>query len=335
MPPWAHVAQSPSSAVGSPDFRRPGCCARSHDVTLIEGDQRLGGHSNTVDAPGRNGPTPVDTGFIVYNNASYPNLIALFDHLSVPTAPTDMSFAVSLDQGGYEYAGSGLTSLFGQPSNILLPAHWRMISDTLRFFREARELDLGGADGGPTLGEYLSTAGYSEAFTARHILPMAAAIWSTPSKAVLDFPAAAFVRFFANHGLLQVRDRPQWRTVIGGSRQYVNRLRAEIDGEILPGEPAVRIARSGGGVKVTTTKGERRFDACVVATHADDALRLLSDADTEERALLGAFQYARNRAVLHSDAVADAAPAPSVVELELPGRWTRHRRVIVRDILDE
>ena len=275
--------------------------AQSHDVTLIEADRRLGGHSNTVDAPDRNGPIPVDTGFIVYNTASYPNLIALFEHLSVPTAPTHMSFAVSLDKGGYEYAGSGLTSLFGQPSNLLWPSHWRMISDTLRFFREARDLDLIDADDGLTLGQYLANGGYSEAFIARHILPMAAAIWSTPSRAVLDFPVAAFVRFFANHGLLQIRDRPEWRTVVGGSREYVRRLRAAFDGEILLGEPALRIARAGGGVTVTTAKGERRFDACVIATHADDALRLLADPDSDEQALLSAFRYAHNRAVLHSD----------------------------------
>jgi uncharacterized protein len=273
-----------------------------HDVTLFEADRRFGGHSNTVDVPARNGLIPVDTGFIVYNTASYPNLLALFKHLGVPTAPTEMSFAVSLDHGAYEYAGSGLATLFGQPSNLLRPSHWRLIADTFRFFREARELDLGGADGGLTLGQYLATAGYSEAFTARHILPMAAAIWSTPSKAVLDFPVAAFVRFFANHGLLQVKDRPEWRTVVGGSREYVQRMIAAFQGEVFLGEPAVRIARSNGGVTVTTAKGDRRFDACVVATHADDALRLLSDADTEERALLGAFRYAPNRAVLHSDA---------------------------------
>ena len=276
--------------------------AQRYEVTLIEADQRLGGHSNTVDAPGKNGPIPVDTGFIVYNTASYPNLIALFRYLNVPTAPTHMSFAVSLDQGAYEYAGSGLTSLFGQPSNIMRPSHWRMIADTLRFFREARDLDLAGVDGGLTLGQYLANAGYSDAFTAHHILPMAAAIWSTPSRAVLDFPVAAFVRFFANHGLLQISDRPEWRTVVGGSREYVKRLRAAFDGKILLGEPALRIARTTDGVTVTTTKGERRYDRCLVATHADDALRLLADPDGEERALLGAFQYASNRAVLHSDA---------------------------------
>ena len=187
-----------------------------------------------------------------------------------------MSFAVSLDAGGYEYAGLGLADLFGQPSNLLRPSHWRMIADMLRFFREARDLDLAGADASMTLGQYLAQAGYSEAFIARHILPMAAAIWSTPSRAVLDFPVAAFVRFFANHGLLQIKDRPQWRTVVGGSREYVRRLLAAFDGEVLLGEPVRAIARTGGGVVVTTTEGERRFDACVIATHADDALALLA-----------------------------------------------------------
>ncbi len=277
--------------------------AQCHNVTLIEADRRLGGHSNTVDAPGTQGPIAVDTGFIVYNTASYPNLIALFDHLGLPTAPASMSFAVSLDAGAYEYAGSGLTSLFGQPSNILRPSHWRMIADTLRFFREARDQDLAGADGGLTLGQYLERGGYSEAFTARHILPMAAAIWSTPSRAVLDFPVAAFVRFFANHGLLQVKDRPEWRTVIGGSREYLRRLLAAFDGRVLLDEPAIRIAHMGGGVTVTTTEGQRRFDACVIATHADDALALLGEPDSDQRDLLGAFRYARNRAVLHSDAL--------------------------------
>lgn len=178
----------------------------SYDVTLIEAEQRLGGHSNTVDTPARNGPVPVDTGFIVYNTASYPNLIALFEYLGVQTAASSMSFAVSLDRGRYEYAGSGLSEMIGQPSNLLRPSHWRMIFDIFRFFREARDLDLARADPNMTLGQYLEQTGYSEAFKNRHILPMAAAIWSTPSSVVLDFPLAAFVRFFANHGLLQTKN---------------------------------------------------------------------------------------------------------------------------------
>jgi predicted NAD/FAD-binding protein len=276
--------------------------SKRHEVTLIEAEPRAGGHCNTVDTPAAGGVVPVDTGFIVYNTASYPNLIALFDHLGIPTAPSDMSFAVSLDAGGYEYAGSSLSSLFGQPSNLVSPSHWRMLADTLRFFREAPALNNAGCDPHLTLGDYLARSGYSEPFVARHILPMAAAIWSTPSRNVLDFPAAAFVRFFANHGLLQVANRPQWRTVVGGSRAYVRRLLADFCGEVVLGDPVRRIVRTPGQVTIETSRGERRFDACVIATHADDALSLLREPTADERSLLGAFRYARNRAVLHTDA---------------------------------
>lgn len=275
--------------------------SKRHDVTLIEAEARPGGHSNTVDARASGRAVPVDTGFIVYNTASYPNLIALFQHLGVETAATDMSFAVSLDAGRYEYAGSSVTSLFGQPSNLLRPSHWRMLADVLRFFREAPDLARNDTDPDLTLGDYLASSGYCDAFVTRHILPMAAAIWSTPSRDVLRFPAAAFVRFFMNHGLLQVSNRPQWRTVVGGSRAYVRRLLDDFDGEVVLGDPVERIVRSAGKVTIATARGERQFDDCVIATHADDALALLTDATADERRLLGSFRYARNRAVLHTD----------------------------------
>lgn len=275
--------------------------SRHHDVTLFEADPRPGGHSNTVDAPHRSGGIAVDTGFIVYNVASYPNLIALFQHLDVPTAPTDMSFAVSLDHGRYEYAGSSLATMFGQPANIFSVSHWRMISDIVRFFREAPNLEFSAQSNTMTLGAYLDTNGYSKAFVDRHILPMAAAIWSTPSNTVLDFPIASFVRFFSNHGLLQIRDRPQWRTVVGGSREYVKRILADYRGEVKLGEPVRRIERRLNGVTLQTGKSAIDFDSCVVATHADDALALLGDPDADERALLGTFRYSQNLTVLHSD----------------------------------
>jgi predicted NAD/FAD-binding protein len=274
--------------------------SQRYGVTLFEADRRAGGHSNTVEAPGLSGPVPVDTGFIVYNTASYPNLIALFEHLGVATAPTSMSFAVSLGQGRCEYSGDSIASLVGHASNAVSPAHWHMIRDILRFFREAPELVVA-ADETLSLGHYLTTARYSDAFIARHILPMAAAIWSTPSKDVLRFPAAAFARFFANHGLLQIKDRPQWRTVVGGSREYVRRLLEAFRGEVRLGVPAKRISRDGSGVTVTTSDGIQRFDACVIAIHADQALTLLADADPEERSLLGAFKYTQNHALLHTD----------------------------------
>lgn len=275
--------------------------SQRHEVVLFESDARAGGHSNTVDVPGRTGSIAVDTGFIVYNTASYPNLIALFAHLGVETAATDMGFAVSLDGGGYEYSGSGISTLFGQPSNLVRAGHWRMIADMLRFFREAPALLAASADQTLTLGRYLAGAGYSEPFIVRHILPMAAAIWSTPSHDVLGFPAVAFVRFFANHGLLQARDRPEWRTVVGGSRDYVRRLLAATKGGVRLGEAAARILRTPDGVTISTAAGEYAFDACVIATHADDALALLADPDRDERQLLGAFRYCQNRAVLHFD----------------------------------
>lgn len=275
--------------------------SKRHQVTLFERDPRAGGHSNTVDVPQAGRAVPVDTGFIVYNTASYPNLIALFDHLGVPTAPASMGFSVSLEEGRYEYSGNGIGGLFGQPSNVLRLAHWRMVADTLRFFREARGMRASEPGGGPTLAAYLFANGYSEAFVACHIRPMAAAIWSTPPSKIMEFPAAAFVRFFENHGLLQVNGRPEWRTVVGGSRQYVRRLLDDMDGRVALGCPAQAVVRTGTGVMITHARGVERFDACVVATHADEALALLGDADKRERELLGSFRYTPNRAVLHAD----------------------------------
>ena len=289
--------------------------AKGHDVTLFEQDGRLGGHSNTVDAPthrswNANTPadmTPVDTGFIVYNTQSYPNLIALFNHLDVPTARSDMSFGVSLDHGAYEYSGTGLQGIFGQPANLLRLSHWRMLLDIRRFFADAHRLLAVDPDNVQiemqSLGDFLAANGYGAAFVERHILPMAAAIWSAPPARTLAFPAAAFIRFFANHGLLQVRDRPEWRTVQGGSRAYVARLRADFPGRVRTATPVTCVKRLSHGLLLTA--GQLRpqaFDACVLATHADQALALLADADRREAALLGAFHYQDNRAVLHTDA---------------------------------
>lgn len=275
--------------------------SRRYDVTLFERGIRAGGHCNTVDAPTDTRPVPVDTGFIVYNEACYPNLVALFERLAVPTAPTSMSFAVSLNGGRYEYSGSGLAGLFGQPANMLRPAHWRMTADVARFFREARALLSDEAPGGASLGDYLAANGYSQAFSDRYILPMAAAIWSTPSAEVMRFPVASFVRFFANHGLLQALNQPVWRTVIGGSREYVRRLLGDMGGRIELAAAVTRIERQSSGVLVTAQGRQKYFDACVVATHADEALALLADADVCERRLLGSFRYQQNRAVLHGD----------------------------------
>lgn len=270
--------------------------ARRHRVTLFEADARVGGHSHTVDAGG----VAVDTGFIVYNQATYPNLVALLRHLAVPVRPTVMSFAVSLDDGRREY-GSDLAALVAQPRNMVRPRFWSMLRDLVRFYREAPR-DAGGL-AGVTLGEYLRDGGYGAAFRDDHLYPMAAAVWSTPSAEVADYPAAAFVRFCENHGLLKLTGRPVWLTVEGGSREYVGRLLRDIGEGVRIGDPVRSVRRTGGGVEVRGSDGERRrFDDAVIATHADEALAMLADPTPAETRLLGAFRYTTNRAVLHADA---------------------------------
>lgn len=229
----------------------------------------------------------VDTGFIVYNLATYPNLIRLFDHLGVPTREGEMSFAVSADGGRLEYAGTDLGGLFAQRSNLVRPRFLGMVADILRFYREAPRL-LAGPPSTATLGQYLAAGRYGRAFIDDHLLPMAAAIWSCPAGTMLDFPAVSFVRFCDNHGLLRVRDRPQWRTVVGGSREYVHRLTSDLAGRIRLATPIADVIRHAGGVVLRGQDGEEhRFDQVVLATHGDQALRLLGDAGPDERAILG------------------------------------------------
>jgi predicted NAD/FAD-binding protein len=267
-----------------------------HRVSLFEADRRLGGHSNTVDADGM----PVDTGFIVYNEVTYPNLTALFDHLGVRSKASDMSFAVSLDSGRLEYSGSGLGGLLAQPSNVGRLRFWQMLKELLRFYREAPH-DIARI-GEVSLTEYLDAKGYGAAFREDHLYPMAAAIWSTPALEVGSYPAAAFIRFCENHGLLKLVGRPIWRTVDGGSRKYVERLAKSLAGRAFVGRGVRSIARSGDAVWITDMEGVvQRFDHIVVATHADQALRMLSDPSHEEGRLLGSFGYSRNEAVLHAD----------------------------------
>lgn len=275
--------------------------ARRHRVTLFEADARTGGHSHTVDVPAAGGAIPVDTGFIVYNEAAYPNLTALFAHLGVETQATEMSFAVSLDHGALEYSGTGLRGLFAQGGNLLRPRFWSMLNDLARFYREApvhaRRAGL------MALDDFLDRQGYGRAFREDHLYPMAAAIWSTPCARIGDYPTEAFVRFCENHDLLKFGRRAAWRTVRGGSRSYVDRLAGALGTKPRLGSAALQIVRDARGVFVRTAGGRapERFDHVVVATHADQALRLLPDPSAEESRLLGAFRYSRNRAVLHSD----------------------------------
>ena len=273
--------------------------SRCHEVTLFESEARFGGHSHTVSVAMPEGPVAVDTGFIVYNENTYPNLAALFRHLDVETAASNMSFAVSLDDGRLEYNGTDLSGLFAQRSNLANPRFWRMLRDLLRFYREA-PAQLGRL-GDISLGALVDAGGYGAAFRDEHLLPMAAAIWSAPAKTLLDFPAEAFVRFCDNHGLLKVTGRPIWRTVSGGSIAYVEKLRAASAGVAKLRTTVRAVTRQRDGAIVRTTDGEERFDAVVVATHADCALAILGDASAEETELLGRFKYNRSEAVLHTD----------------------------------
>ncbi len=274
--------------------------SRRHELTLYEAEGRLGGHTHTVDVRVDGYDVAVDTGFLVYNDRTYPHLIALFAELGIATQPSDMSFSVSLDQGRLEWAGSSLATVFAQRRHLLSPGFWGMLADILRFNRMAPE-HLKHAEQAPhTLGQLLATQGYGARFRDHYLLPMAAAIWSSPCREILDFPAASFLRFCLNHGLLQLRDRPQWRTVAGGARHYVNKIAAGLS-DIRLSTPVLRVERGAAGVRVLSAAGEESFDALVFATHAPQTLRLLADADEQERALLSAVRYQANEAVLHTD----------------------------------
>jgi len=241
----------------------------------------------------------VDTGFIVYNEPAYPNLTALFEHLAIATYPTEMSFSVSLGSGALEYAGNGLARLFAQPRNLLSPRFWSMLSDLRRFYAEApRDLPQ---MGNLTLGEYLNAHGYSAAFRQDHLYPMAAAIWSMPASQAAAYPVEAFVRFCENHGLLQLRGRPVWRTVVGGARAYVATVSAPFADRIRLRAPVSRIERESDAVKVVWHDGSERFDAVVIGAHADQALAMLAQPSDDERRLLACLRYGRNLALLHSD----------------------------------
>ena len=273
-----------------------------HTVTLYEAAGRLGGHSNTVEAAAGGRAIPVDTGFIVYNETNYPNLVQLFCALEVATEPSDMSFAVSIGDGALEYSGTNLAGLIAQKRNLVRPRFWRMVGDTLRFYRAARALLAQREPPDITLGAFLRQGNYSAGFLDDHLLPMGAAIWSTPVAEMLEFPLLSFARFLNNHGLLQLTDRPRWRTVTGGSREYVARIARALGPDAIRPIAATRIRRLPDSVELRDAAGEaRRYDQVVLACHADQALGLLADADPAERRLLGAFRFQTNRAVLHGD----------------------------------
>jgi predicted NAD/FAD-binding protein len=275
-----------------------------HDVTIYEHAERMGGHSNTVHVQIGGRTVPVDTGFIVFNRATYPNLTALFAHLKVPTQISNMSFAASLDGGNFEYGGGvGLAGLFAQKRNLVRPRFLSMLAGIRKFYRDAVRDSAAPGFERLTLGQYIEARGYSEAFRDDHLLPMASAIWSATATEMLSFPALAFVRFHANHGLLQMTGRPLWQTVAGGSISYVRRLIEDFTGRIKLDAAVLRVQRSVNGVQILDSQGSiEQYDHVVMANHADQALCVLDDPTPSETALLGAFRYQRNQAVLHSDA---------------------------------
>jgi predicted NAD/FAD-binding protein len=275
--------------------------SRRYDVTLYEAADYLGGHTNTVSVTLEGKTHPVDTGFLVYNERTYPNLIALFALLGVESVQTEMSFAVSLENPDLEWAGSNLATVFGQKRNLLRPQFWGMLADILRFNRESQPwLDANSGDR-RSLRDYLTENRYSDAFSDWYLLPMAAAIWSCPTGQMLDMPLATFIRFCRNHGLLQVFDRPQWRTVKGGGREYVRRIATWLD-DVRLACPVRRVERTVLGMRLHHAHGTEDFDQVVLACHSDQALAIAGNAASDaQREVLAAIRYQPNRAVLHTD----------------------------------
>lgn len=276
--------------------------SKTHDVTIFEKCDHIGGHSNTRNVTTASGNIPVDTGFIVYNEKNYPNLTAFFKHLDVPTSESSMSFAYSVDRGRYEYGSGRWSDLFGQPKNIVSLRHWQLLKDIKRFFAEAQSR-VETYPASISMGDFLRAEQYSEAFVEDHILPMAGAIWSSPAETMEGFPARSFLEFYSNHGLLQVYERPQWRSVLGGSKEYVRRILENSAVRVVGNAEIASIKRNPAGVRITQRDGSvEAFDQVVLACHADTAYALLSDRDPLEEAVLSNFRYSDNRVVLHTDA---------------------------------
>ncbi|WP_174362690.1 FAD-dependent oxidoreductase [uncultured Caballeronia sp.] len=273
------------------------------DVTLFEANGYFGGHTNTVDVTLDGVTHGVDTGFLVFNHRTYPNLVKLFQELDVPTTATDMSFSVAVTDKHLEWAGSDLNTVFTQRRNLLRPAFLRMLADILRFNRTTTAMALAGKDVelAEPVSRFIEREKYSAAFRDWYLLPMIGAIWSCSTTQMMAFPIGTLIRFCHNHGLLQVNDRPQWHTVNGGAREYVRRMLPAI-GDAHAGLPVTSVKRGAFGVEVESARGIEHFDHVVLACHSDQALALLADPSNDETVTLGAIGYAPNRAVLHTDA---------------------------------
>jgi predicted NAD/FAD-binding protein len=274
---------------------------QEHDITVFESGAYVGGHTNTVDVYEDGRKLAVDTGFIVFNDRTYPNFIQLLDEIGQDSQPSEMSFSVQAEDGRLEYSGSSLNALFAQRRNIVRPPFYRMIRDILRF-NETALPETARLDDSTTLGNYLAEHGYSHEFVDHYLVPMAAAIWSAEPVSVLDMPVKFLLQFFANHGLLQISDRPVWHVIKGGSRQYVNKLVAQHRDRIRLNSPVQTVRRVDDRVELRTAAGGREvFDSVFVACHSDQALSLLVDATPDEREVLGAIRYQQNEAILHVD----------------------------------
>jgi uncharacterized protein len=268
-----------------------------HDLVIYEKNAYVGGHSRTIEVPVEQGKLAVDTGFIVFNDRNYPNLLGLFNQLDVPYQKSDMSFGVSIDDGWLEYSSN---SLFAQRKNFLRPQYWRMLLDVMRFNKQA--LSYIKADPSISLGDCLSQLNMGEWFKRYYILAMGAAIWSCPVETIMQFPAQTFLRFFKNHGLLSINDRPQWYTVTGGSREYTRRLIAPFEEHILLNNGAIRVTQKEKLFEVTDEQGgSRLFDHVIFACHADQALKLIEQPSVDEQSVLSNFNYQRNHIIVHSD----------------------------------
>jgi predicted NAD/FAD-binding protein len=274
--------------------------SREHQVDLYEANAYVGGHTHTHDVSSNGLPYAVDSGFIVFNPDNYPLLSRLFAELGVDSQPTTMSFAVHDEASGFEYGTTTVDALFCQRRNLLSPAFYGMVRDLTRFYRESPAL-LRTADAGPTLGDYLHEHRYGAMFRDRHIVPMASALWSSPSDKVLDFPARYLVQFMANHHMLQIEGRPQWRVVRGGSTRYVDALRKRWNVTERIACPVHEVHRHDDGVEVVSLLGSERYDQVVLACHSDEALAMLAAPTAAEREVLGAIRYQENDTVLHTD----------------------------------
>jgi len=272
--------------------------ATKHEVALFEAGDYLGGHANTVEVSTTDGLVPVDTGFMVFNSRTYPNFCRMLELLDVETQPSDMSFSVRCDEQNLEYNGTSVNGLFAQRSNLVRPAFYGMLREIVRFNRIAREAMYGNC----TLGKFIRQHGFAESLQQFYLRPMLAAIWSAPLGAVDALPAKFVLGFMHNHGLLQIRDRPQWRTIVGGAKNYVDKLLAPIASQTYTNTSVAAIHREASGVLLQFASGQREhFDQVVLGTHADTSLKLLAEPTADEREILNAFPYQSNKAVLHSD----------------------------------